>query len=76
MQRAEELRRGAHTWSKWVRTRRCQSLRKSVGYQHDFLTMGMHGVELTVVLYLLVVLDRLSWLRSQSRSSKTSIVHA
>ena len=55
-----ECERGI-TWSKCTRTRRCQSLRKSATRQYFFNEHGESGElrELTVVLYLLIVLDRL-----------------
>lgn len=52
------------TWSKWVRTRRCQSLRKSRTLQLVFHWVSVVAEEqLTVVLDLLVVLDRLSFVQ-------------
>jgi len=51
--------RVGRTWSKWVRTRRCQSLRKSVFFQLVVM-VAVLALLLTVVLDLLVVLDRLS----------------
>ena len=50
------------TWSKCVRTRRCQSLRKSVCHCYTSWSFERGQVELTIVLYLLIVLNRLSWL--------------
>jgi len=57
--RSDCLCRVEGTWSKWVRTRRCQSLRKSVIFQLVVM-VAVLALLLTVVLDLLVVLDRLS----------------
>ena len=52
---------GLHiTWSKCVRTRRCQSLRKSTGSISIQGFSYISSDKLTVVLDLLVVFDRLS----------------
>lgn len=58
----QNLKRAGRTWSKCVRTRRCQSLRKSVCHCYTSWSFERGQVELTIVLYLLIVLDRLSWL--------------
>ena len=59
---APKLKGARPTWSKCVRTRRCQSLRKSVCHCYTSWSFERGQVELTIVLYLLIVLDRLSWL--------------
>lgn len=46
------------TWSKCTRTRRCQSLRKSIDSQHGTPLTPLMDWKHTVVLDLLVVLDR------------------
>lgn len=48
------------TWSKCVRTRRCQSLRKSMGCISIRGFSDTSSDKLTVVLDLLIVFDRLS----------------
>jgi len=64
---------GCRTWSKWVRTRRCQSLRKSADDQCHAHSSAKARRELTVVLYLLVVLDRLSQSQVSHRISNSDV---
>ena len=59
---APKVKGARRTWSKCVRTRRCQSLRKSVCHCYTSVLFERGQLELTIVLYLLIVLDRLSWL--------------
>lgn len=46
-----------HTWSKWHRTRRCQSLRKSAQVSRSASIVKARWKLLTVVRYLLVVFN-------------------